>query len=425
MNKKQKLISLAGTVLIAVLLAAPAVAAGASALGLGSGGMLPAYLLSLLAALVCAGCAWSPRCALFSSLLAAAGVGLYVALNLSGGSFARLGEGISALRQGQDAAQALAPSAPLLAGAVSALFTLLVYVLVSEKSPFATIFAVAVCLGACVLCAATSAQVGVWMVIPCLLGACAAIAHTAEQRTSGGHIRALIPAALSVLIALALLPAPGATFAPLENAAEKLREIYEDYFSYTRQRVAFSLTEKGYDYYGLHNDEPTHLLGGPANPDDAPVMRVKTDSPLLLRGTVRGVYTGYSWEDSSLRSRNLYYDFTRRGRRSAAFLSSLVEKYADNPAFSPVSAEITLFDGASSTLFSLTRLTNLDMPLENAVYYNTAGELFLARNVKEGDAYSIAGLEAVSPAALSALSRNVSGADDTYDEIFSEYTALP
>ena len=50
MNKKQKLISLAGTVLIAVLLAAPAVAAGASALGLGSGGMLPAYLLSLLAA---------------------------------------------------------------------------------------------------------------------------------------------------------------------------------------------------------------------------------------------------------------------------------------------------------------------------------------------------------------------------------------
>ena len=71
MNKKQKLISLAGTVLIAVLLAAPAVAAGASALGLGSGGMLPAYLLSLLAALVCAGCAWSPRCALFSSLLAA------------------------------------------------------------------------------------------------------------------------------------------------------------------------------------------------------------------------------------------------------------------------------------------------------------------------------------------------------------------
>lgn len=425
MNKKQKLISLAGTVLIAVLLAAPAVAAGASALGLGSGGMLPAYLLSLLAALVCAGCAWSPRCALFSSLLAAAGVGLYVALNLSGGSFARLGEGISALRQGQDAAQALAPSAPLLAGAVSALFTLLVYVLVSEKSPFATIFAVAVCLGACVLCAATSAQVGVWMVIPCLLGACAAIAHTAEQRTSGGHIRALIPAALSVLIALALLPAPGATFAPLENAAEKLREIYEDYFSYTRQRVAFSLTEKGYDYYGLHNDEPTHLLGGPANPDDAPVMRVKTDSPLLLRGTVRGVYTGYSWEDSSLRSRNLYYDFTRRGRRSAAFLTSLVEKYADNPAFSPVSAEITLFDGASSTLFSLTRLTSLDMPLENAVYYNTAGELFLARNVEEGDAYSVAGLEAVSPAALSALSRNVSGADDTYDEIFSEYTALP
>ena len=161
MNKKQKLISLAGTVLIAVLLAAPAVAAGASALGLGSGGMLPAYLLSLLAALVCAGCAWSPRCALFSSLLAAAGVGLYVALNLSGGSFARLGEGISALRQGQDAAHALAPSAPMLAGAVSALFTLLVYVLVSEKSPFATIFAVAVCLGACVLCAATSAQVGV------------------------------------------------------------------------------------------------------------------------------------------------------------------------------------------------------------------------------------------------------------------------
>ncbi len=334
------------------------------------------------------------------------------------------GGGDFALRQGQDAAQALAPSAPLLAGAVSALFTLLVYVLVSEKSPFATIFAVAVCLGACVLCAATSAQVGVWMVIPCLLGACAAIAHTAEQRTSGGHIPGAYPGGpVGAHRSRRRLPAPGATFAP-RNAAEKLREIYEDYFSYTRQRVAFSLTEKGYDYYGLQNDEPTHLLGGPANPDDAPVMRVKTDSPLLLRGTVRGVCPAIPGRFLPAQSGNPYHDFTRRGRRSAAFLTSLVEKYADNPAFSP-SARIS----PSSTALPPPCFPSPGSPAWicpwKTLYYNTAGELFLARNVEEGDAYSVAGLEAVSPAALSALSRNVSGADDTYDEIFSEDTALP
>lgn len=162
----------------------------------------------------------SPRCALFSSLLAAAGVGLYVALNLSG-ALRPAGGGDLRPAAGAGRGPPWLPR-PAAGGAVSALFTLLVYVLVSEKSPFATIFAVAVCLGACVLCAATSAQVGVWMVIPCLLGACAAIAHTAEQRTTGGHIRApWSPAALAILLALALLPAPGATFAPLENAAEK------------------------------------------------------------------------------------------------------------------------------------------------------------------------------------------------------------
>ena len=41
-----------------------------------------------------------------------------------------------------------------------------------------------------------------------------------------------------------------------------------------------------------------------------------------------------------------------------------------------------MLGGGTSTLFAAHRLTDFSMSLQNAVYYNSIGEVFLARNVE-------------------------------------------
>ena len=323
MNTRQKLLYLAGTVIVATLLTASAVSAVMSACSLGA--CLPqAYLCALAGALLCALIAFSPRAAIPAAAAAVLAAGAYIAVNISGGSVSALMEGISLLRDG-GGPESLVPAAPLIAGAGSAILSILIYVLISDRGTLTTIVAVALTMGMAVISAAAGGTDSIWQLAPSALGACLAFAHTAEQRMTGGHIKALIPAGIAVLLALALIPAAGTTFAPLEDAADQVRQLYEDYFSYTSERVAFSISEEGYNYYGLKDDEPTHMLGGPADPKTEAVMRVETDDDLLLRGTARSTYTGYSWEDYTAKSRNLYYDFTRRARRSRVFGVDLIE----------------------------------------------------------------------------------------------------
>ena len=94
--------------------------------------------------------------------------------------------------------------------------------------------------------------------------------------------RALIPAALAVLLALLLVPQGRLTWAPLENAANALRNAFEDYFHFSEVRQTFSLQERGYNYTISGEDgEPEPRLGGPADPDDTPVMRVRVVCGLL------------------------------------------------------------------------------------------------------------------------------------------------
>ena len=425
MNTKQKLLSLAGTVIVVTLLAGAAVSAVMSACGLGAC-MLPAYLGSLGAALLCALIAYSPRTAVPAAIIAVAGVGVYIAVNITGGSIPLLLDGIKQLRAGADAG-ALIPSAPLIAACASVLLSLLTYVLISDRSMFTTVFAVAITLGVAVVSCAASATAPVFGLIPALMGACLAIAHTAEQRASGGHLKAMIPAALAILIAAIAIPQAGTTYAPLEEAANDVRQLYEDYFSYTHERIAFSISEKGYNYYTLLNDEPTHMLGGPAKPDTEAVMRVETDDDMLLRGTTRSTYTGYSWVDDASKTRNLYYDFTRRNRRSETFGVDMLESI-DDPyiAFTPVEAEVTMLAEGSSTLFIPIRLTDFDMSLENAVYYNSVGEMFLSRNVEKGDAYSFTAIEPIDAASVTRLQAQTDPAKDNgYADAVRNYTALP
>ncbi len=425
MNTKQKLLSLAGTAIVVTLLAGAAISSVMSACGLGACA-LESYLSAFAAALLCALIAFSPRTAIPAAIIAVAGVGTYIAVNISGGSISLFMDGIKLLREGTGA-EALVPSAPLIACCASVLLSMLVYVLVSDRSVFTTVFAVAITLGAAVISCAARSESSVIQLMPALMGTCLAISHTAEHCASGGHLKALIPAALAVAIAVVSIPQAGTTFGPLENAANYVRSLYEDYFSYTHERIAFTISEKGYNYYTLLNDTPTHMLGGPADPDTEAVMRVTTDDDILLRGTSRGTYTGYSWVDDTAKTRNLYYDFTRRSRRSDTFGIAALEKLEDPySAFNQVDAEVTMLSEGSSTLFIPIRLTDFEMSLKNAVYYNSVGEMFLSRNVEKGDTYSFSALEPAAPAAITALQATADTENDKgYAEAVRDYTHLP
>ena len=426
MNTRQKLLSLAGTVIVAVLLTAPAVSCVVAACGLGAC-LTEAYLCALAGAVLCAAMVFSPKAGVPAAIVVVAGAGIYAALNLSGGSIAALSEGIRLMKDG-GGSEALVPAAPLITGAGSAILSILIYVLISDRGVFTTIVAAALTMGMTIISsAAGSAEVPVWQLMPAALGVCLAFSHTAEQRMTGGHIKALIPAVIAVILAAVLVPASGTTFEPLENAANTVRSLYEDYFSYTRERVAFSISEEGYNYYGLRNDEPTHMLGGPADPKQGAVMRVETESDMLLRGTARSTYTGYSWEDYAAKSRVLYYDFTRRAKRADVFGTDLIEALEDpGAAFESVRATVTMLNEGSSTLFVPARLTDFDMTLKNALYYNSVGEMFLTRNVEKGDVYSFTALEPISPGAVSRLAAGMKNTRDAgYEEALRDYTQLP
>lgn len=262
-----------------------------------------------------------------------------------------------------------------------------------------------------------------------LLAAPGLIAGLAAFGLSAGGAReslrpaVLLPAAFAVLLALLLTPSERAAWEPLEDAAARLRSVVEDYVRFTEERTAFTINEKGYNRAELIGDSVVAMLGGPADPDEDAVMEVKTDSTLLLRGTIKRSYTGYSWIDDQVKARYLYYDFVHRGVRSAVFGADVGEK---DPLFREVQGSVTLLSSGTSTLFVPARMADFDMELANAVYYNSAGEIFLTRDAQAGDSYSFTARVPVSDdALLAAAAAARSRSDSAYAQAAADYCALP
>ncbi|MBE5765670.1 MAG: transglutaminase domain-containing protein [Clostridiales bacterium] len=194
----------------------------------------------------------------------------------------------------------------------------------------------------------------------------------------GAALRTLVSSALiAAILATACLPGEGTVFTPLNNAANKARAIFEDYFKFTHSRVAYSLYMDGYQPLG-------ELLGGPAQPSEDAVMRVESTEDLYLRGTIKNTYTGYSWTDNAVKSRYLYVDPMRAGVKAEVFGTENVNENA----FFRTDAEVEFLAEGTSTLFVPYRAENVSAPIAMAVYFNTVGEVFLPRNAAQGDSYS-------------------------------------
>ena len=238
-------------------------------------------------------------------------------------------------------------------------------------------------------------------------------ANAGERRT--GYWKALPVAAVITALAILFTPLNRPTWEPLERAAEKIRQMFEDYFFFTDARTAYSLAADGYQVMG-------DRLGGPASPREGAVMLVETDEKLLLRGSVRKTYTGVSWADGGVNSRYLYLDPTRLSTRNSVFCV----KFNDFLPGHEKDVAVTFLADGISTLFVPARLAELKLPIDVAAYYNDLGDVFITRGVLEGDRYTMTVFlpeegNGLRQALLEAAQRE----DKGYDDALNNYLALP
>ncbi|MDY5219771.1 MAG: transglutaminase domain-containing protein [Eubacteriales bacterium] len=291
------------------------------------------------------------------------------------------------------------------------------------RMPAGAPYALMLLLAAVICGLALNEDLSLWLAAPGLIGGVVAFGLPMERRRDGARPVLVVPALVIVLLALVLVPAGRVTWTPLESLAAQIRSIVDDYVHFTQQRLPFSINEMGYDRAGMIEDDVVAMLGGPADPVVDPVLRVETDGDILLRGTIKRSYTGYSWVDDQAKARYLYYDFTHRGVRSEVFGADIV---SDSDAFVERNVSVEVLGSGTSTLFVPAHMESFSMGLTDAVYYNSTGEVFLTRDVEAGDSYSLTARVPASDAALiAAASRSWDAEDPDYAAMLEDYTALP
>ena len=415
MNNRNRLVKTGIAAALALLMAGASAQTIVAALGL-TGGALPAWLGAAATAALCAMAVWSGPMAIVAGALGATGGGVALAANVTG--LTALRAWIASFGSGEalDGAS-LALAGGLLGAALAVLLCALLFALLSR--PAGTPFALMIYFALLVSCYA-AAELPLGMAVPGLAAALTALALSGEVPRDGGAWRALIPVAVALVLALVLTPTERLTWEPLERVGQTIRAAFEDYFRFTEERVSFTISTEGYNHAAEENGAVVARLGGPANPDTDPIMRVTADGDVLLRGAIRRTYTGSAWVDNDAKARYLYYDFTRRSIRER------VLGMTGNQAFEPVSVTVEMLDQGASSLFVPGRLKAFEMGLDTAVYFNSIGEVFLSRQTEAGDSYALSGWRTADMDALRAAVVGAEGAKDgDYAEMFATCTALP
>ena len=256
---------------------------------------------------------------------------------------------------------------------------------------------------------------------PGLIGCVAAFALSGALRRDAGAWRALAAAVLAVLLAFSWVPQGHPTWAPLAQVAARARAVFEDYFQFTEERIPFTITTEGFNHAVQDQGDVVSRLGGPAVPSRQTVMEVQSSHRVLLRGAIRRVYTGSSWIDPDAKARYLYYDLLRRDEREQ------VLGMKDNEAFEPLQVSVRFVTPSTSALFVPSRLEAFHMDLQNAVYFNSIGEMFLSRLAERDDRYQLEGaVVGQDDAALRALiAHHASDADEGDADLLNNCLQLP
>jgi len=231
----------------------------------------------------------------------------------------------------------------------------------------------------------------------------------------------LVPAAAILVLGAFLLTQGGVDARPLREKANELRQALMDRFFFTEPRDVFSLSSEG--YYPEGQDQ----LGGKPNPDNSPVMQVSAPRTVYLRGVVLNEYTGRSWRNTTGGRRYLRQSLSLANERVRLFDEDLPAPAVRNALCDPVTVSVRMLSDSASTLFVPQRVRDLIPGGDLVPYFSNSSELFVTRNLKAGDTYSVsAPLFMAGDSGLSTLIEVCSTLEDSrYDQIAGIYTSLP
>lgn len=259
------------------------------------------------------------------------------------------------------------------------------------------------------------AQIGAASLLPLIL------ALLLSGRAPGVRARRIVPLCAAILAVTALLMPLSAQVSPeLNQLAQRVRRMLDDYLFFTDARTTFSLSATGYQPLGVSQ------LGGPANPEDTPVMQVRTSGRTLLRGTIKNEYDGHAWADSTSGRRYLYVN-----PRFYALRRDLFDQKRPSDAIRaqlPAGETITVLmrADAASTLYLTQRFSALSGH-EIVPYFSPASEVFGTRSLAFGDSYTFTGLRLSGdiPGIREAVLAAAHHSDAYADTVRADYLALP
>ncbi|MBE5778965.1 MAG: hypothetical protein E7331_06480 [Clostridiales bacterium] len=263
-----------------------------------------------------------------------------------------------------------------------------------------------------------------WYAAPALIAVLLLISQASHERSN--LFQVLPMAALLVVLGMLIAPGENVVLPKLHEKAMELKQTITDYLFFSDSRKIFSLND-----YGFYPNGKSQL-GGAVEPGTNPVMTVKTDRKLLLRGVTKDTYTGRSWTGASMERRCLYINPRWSSLRRSVFLE-------DMPAKSVLSATTLLDQQAvtvqiqsldpeksASTLFVPVSVRSLTTYGSMVPYFNESSELFITRNLVAGDGYTVfAPVIEGGDSALGALINAAPERDDYYQSIHAKYTVLP
>ena len=245
--------------------------------------------------------------------------------------------------------------------------------------------------------------------------------HTQHE---GLPLRRILP--MTVVLALAahlIVPTGGVAIAPLKDAADKLRQTIFDYLFFTEPRNVFTLATEGYYPQGQSQ------LGGPASPDDDPVMLVTTPKRTYLRATVKDEYTGRIWVDTKSGRRYLWVSPQWRSERDSVYNAFLPGGAlgGDTGLMAVHPVTVRMVSSSASSLFVPQRIRDLQPGGDLVPYFNSSSEVFATRDLQPGDTYTVyAPLMIGGEAGLGTLVTACAENDDpAYASIVQDYTRLP
>ena len=259
------------------------------------------------------------------------------------------------------------------------------------------------------------AQIGAASLLPLIL------ALLLSGRAPGVRARRIVPLCAAILAVTALLMPLSAQVSPeLNQLAQRVRRMLDDYLFFTDARTTFSLSATGYQPLGVSQ------LGGPANPEDTPVMQVRTSGRTLLRGTIKNEYDGHAWADSTSGRRYLYVN-----PRFYALRRDLFDQKRPSDAIRaqlPSGETITVLmrADAASTLYLTQRFSALSGH-EIVPYFSPASEVFGTRSLAFGDSYTFTGLRLSgdTPGIREAVLAAAHHSDAYADTVRADYLTLP